>query len=132
MELTYTTMIVFLIILFIGYLIGAFVANKRWEDEIPGIRSDAIKKSRSVLTGQFSEQLAPYLPGFKYKPTEARFIGKPIDFIVFAGLDEKDPQEIIFVEVKTGKAKTSPVENKLKNIIEEKKVRWEEYRVMEQ
>lgn len=131
MELAYTTMIVFLIILFVGYLIGTFVANKRWQEQVPQIRGDAIKKSRSVLTGQFSEQLAPYLPGFKYKPTEARFIGKPIDFIIFSGLDEKDPQEIIFIEVKSGHAKTSPVENKLKKIIEEKKVRWEEYRVME-
>lgn len=130
MEITITTMIVFLIISFVGYLIGTFLENKRWQEEVPFIRGDAVKKSRSVLTGQFSEQLAPYLPGFKYKPTEVRFIGKPIDFIVFAGLDEKDPQEIIFVEVKSQNAKMSPVENKLRKIVEEKKVRWEEYRVM--
>lgn len=121
--------IIFIIILFLGYLSGQFVERKKWEDEVPFIRGDAVKKSRSVLTGQFSEQLAPYLPGFKYKPTEVRFIGKPVDFIVFAGLDEKDPQEIVFVEVKSGNAKMSPVENKLKKIVEERKVRWEEYRV---
>jgi len=34
-------------------------------------------KSRAVLGGQFSEQLAPFLPDFKYLPTECRFVGKP-------------------------------------------------------
>lgn len=125
-------MIVFLIILFIGYLIGTFVANRRWQDDVPNIRSDAVRKSRSVLTGQFSEHLAPYLPGFNHSPTEARFIGKPVDFIVFKGLDGKDPQEVVFVEVKSGKASLSPVESRLKRIIDEKKVRWEEYRVPDQ
>ena len=88
-------------------------------------------KSRAVLGGQFSEQLAPYLPNFNYLPTECRFIGKPIDFLVFKGMDEKNITEVIFVEAKSWKSKLSSQEKSLKEAIENKKVRWEEYRVPE-
>ncbi|MBU0757808.1 MAG: hypothetical protein KKF44_07080 [Nanoarchaeota archaeon] len=123
----------FVFFLYIGYRLGIKRATvevaRKWSDFIPKIREDAIKKSRSVLTGQFSEQLAPYLPDFPYKPTEVRFIGKPIDFLVFKGMDEKEPEEIVFVEVKSGDAGLSTPERKLRDVIKQKKVRWEEYRV---
>lgn len=122
-------------VLGVGFGIGVLVArtrvNHEWEERVPEIRETAIKQSRAVLAGQFSEQLAPYLPDFKYSPSEARFVGKPIDFIVFKGLDRKEPEEIIFVEVKSGAAKPSMVEKKLKEVITRKNVRWEEYRVPE-
>ena len=66
---------------FIGQKIGAYRKHKEWEEALPDYRKDAIMKSRAVLGGQFSEQLAPYLPNFKYLPTECRFIGKPIDLM---------------------------------------------------
>lgn len=116
----------------IGYKFGAFKRNKFWEAELPSHRKDAIMKSRAVLGGQFSEQLAPYLPDFEYLPTECRFVGKPIDFIVFKGMDEKNINEVVFVEVKSGKAKLSSSEKKLKDAIDKKKVRWVEYRIPEE
>ena len=116
----------------IGSKVGAFRKHKEWEEALPEHRKDAIMKSRAVLGGQFSEQLAPFLPNFKYLPTEARFIGKPIDFLVFKGMDEKKINEVVFVEVKSGNAKTSSVEKSLKETIENKRVRWEEYRIPEE
>jgi len=59
--------------------------KQRHEKEI---RKDAVKKSRAAIAGRVTEQIAPYLPEFKYNPKDARFIGSPIDFIVFDGLDE--------------------------------------------
>ena len=127
--------ILVIIILYIGYRIGIVLgferAKAKFKEMESEIRKDAAKRSRAVLGGQFSEQLAPYLPDFPYNPNEARFIGKPIDFIVFRGLDEKEPSEVIFVEVKSGKSRLSSQENKLKNVIENKKVSWEEYRIPE-
>lgn len=116
----------------IGYRSGCFRRDKYWEGELPDQRKDAIMKSRAVLGGQFSEQLAPFLPNFKYLPTECRFVGKPIDMIVFKGMDEKNINEIVFVEVKSGNSKLSQHEKKLKEIIDQKKVRWEEYRIPEE
>jgi predicted Holliday junction resolvase-like endonuclease len=119
------------VLIYIGFLIGRWVNNKKWEEQLPEIREDAIKRSRAVLGGQFSEQLAPYLPDFPYSPTECRFIGKPIDFIVFKGMDAKEITEVKFVEVKSGKAGMSTHERKLRDAINDKKVTWEEYRIPE-
>ncbi len=127
-ELTGIVLLVF-IVLFIGYIVGKFAAKKELKEKIPEIRETAIKQSRAVLSGQFSEQIAPYMPGFPYKPAEARFIGKPIDFVIFRGMDEKKIDEVIFVEVKTGKSNLNSVERSLRNAIENKNVKWDEYRV---
>jgi predicted Holliday junction resolvase-like endonuclease len=97
--------------------------------ETEAIRQDAVKRSRAVLSGQFSEQLAPFLPGFPWRPTEARFIGKPVDFIVFKGMDEKEISEIVFVEVKSGNAQLSQQERRLRDAVLAKRVSWHEYRV---
>ena len=121
--------ILFLLILYIGFLIGKFISRKEMEEKIPAVREEAIKQSRAVLSGQFSEQIAPFLPDFPYKPTEARFIGKPIDFIIFRGMDEKKIEEVVFVEVKTGKSSLNNSEKSLKDTIQNKKISWDEYRV---
>lgn len=72
------------------------------------------------------EQMVPYLPEFKYDPTEARFIGSPIDFIVFPGLSANDPEEVVLVEVKSGKtARLTERERKIRDLVEAGKVRWE-------
>lgn len=120
-----------LIAYWIGNKIGKYKTNKYWENEIPNYRKDAIMKSRAVLGGQFSEQLAPYLPNFKYLPTECKFLGKPIDFLVFKGMDEKKIDEVVFVEVKSGNAKLNQHEKNLKETIDKKRVRWVEYRIPE-
>ena len=120
------------IALFVGYFVGKKIAAHSLQKQIPEIREDAIKKSRAVLGGQFSEQLAPFLPDFPFNPTEARFIGKPIDFLVFRGMDEKSISEVVFVEVKSGQARMNPVEKTLKDAIVNKRVSWAEYRIPEE
>jgi len=131
--ITIILIIIFLIAIAVAYWLGqksgAFKRDKFWEGEIPSYRKDAVMKSRAVLGGHFSEQLAPFLPDFKHLPNECRFVGKPVDLIVFKGMDDKDINEVIFVEVKSGKARLSPVEKKLKETIKKKKVKWEEYRI---
>jgi len=120
-----------ILVLALGYLFGATIANHKWKDRLPDIRQEAALKSRSVLRGLFSEQLAPYLPDFPYSPTEARFIGKPVDFIVFEGMDEKKINSVKFVEVKSGTSQLSAQEKELKKAIDNKKVSFEEYRMPE-
>ncbi len=97
-----------------------------WMQEKSNAQKQAVAQSRAVLGGKFVEQMTPYLPEFKYDPTEARFIGSPIDLIVFPGLSHGDPQEIVIIEVKTGKHRQlSPPEKKIRQLIEEGMVRWE-------
>ncbi len=98
----------------------------RWETEKDRAVKGAISQSRAVLGGKFTEQMVPYLPDFKYDPTEARFIGSPIDLIIFPGLARGDPEEIVIMEIKTGKtAQLTPQERKIRQLIEEGMVRWE-------
>ena len=123
--------VILITLLVIGFLVGKWFENQKWLSKIPEIRSKAIERSRAVLKGQFSEQLAPFLPDFPWSPNEARFIGKPIDFLVFKGADEKNIEEIVFVEVKSGKSQLSSQERKLRDVVKSKKVSWVEYRVPE-
>jgi len=98
----------------------------RWGAEMEQARKSAVTQSRAVLGGKFTEQMAPYLPEFNYDPTEARFIGSPIDLIVFPGLSKGDPREIVIMEIKFGKnCQLTQSERKIRQLIEEGMVRWE-------
>ena len=77
------------------------------------------KKSSEVRTGQIAEQLVPFLDKFKYNPKNAHFIGMPIDYIVF------NDDEVVFVEVKTGKSILSNKQKNIKSLVDSSKVRFE-------
>lgn len=134
--ITIIILIIFLIGLIIAYWLGnragRFRRDKYWEEQLPDYKKNAIMKSRAIIGGQFSEQLSPYLPNFPFLPTECRFVGKPIDFLVFKGMDNKEIDEVVFVEVKSGDSKLSSQEKNLKETIEKKKVKWMEYRIPEE
>ncbi len=99
---------------------------QRWEAELAQGRKAAVTQSRAVLGGRFTEQMAPYLPEFHYDPTEARFIGTPIDMVVFPGLARGEPQEIVIMEVKSGRnPQLTPQQRKIRQLIEDGMVRWE-------
>jgi len=98
----------------------------QWQAELERGRKEAITQSRAVLGGKFTEQIVPFFPDFKYDPTEVRFIGSPIDMIVFPGLAKGDPEEIVILEVKTGNAQLTPQQKKIRQLIEDGMVRWDE------
>jgi len=106
----------------------------RWQGEINQARKSAVNQSRAVLGGKFTEQMVPYFPDFRYDPTEVRFIGSPIDLIVFPGLAQGEPREIVILEIKTGRsAQLTPAQKKIRQLIEDGMVRWDEiYRVSEE
>jgi len=98
----------------------------RWQEEKEKARRESVMQSRAVLGGKFTEQMAPYLPEFNYDPTEARFIGSPIDLIIFPGLANGEPKEIVIMEIKTSKTgQLTPQERKIRQLIEDGMVRWE-------
>ena len=110
-------------------LILLIIQTIRLHSNRSALRSDAIKRSRSVIGGQLAEQVAPFLPGFPCNPGDARFIGKPVDFIAFPGLTEDDKvHEVLLIEVKTGKSALSGREKEIKRAVSEGRVRYIEYR----
>jgi predicted Holliday junction resolvase-like endonuclease len=92
------------------------------------MRTEGALQSRAIVRGQIYEQLVPYLPGFRFNPKDAQFLGRPVDFVVFDGLDEGDLRRIVFVEVKTGGAKLTTRERLVRNAIREGNVEWAEIR----
>jgi predicted Holliday junction resolvase-like endonuclease len=81
------------------------------------------KKASEIRLGQIAEQFVPFIENFPYDPKRARFIGSPIDLMVFGD------DEIVFLEIKTGKSRLNANQTRIKKQIEEKKVKWDVIRV---
>jgi len=123
------TMLTIIFAVAIGFILGRVVSAIMFARRLKTERADAAAKSRSVVGGHFAEQLSPYLPGFPYKPTEAKFLGKPVDFIIFEGLDDKKVTGVVFLEVKSGGAGMNTNQRTLKTAVEAGNVRFDTYRV---
>jgi predicted Holliday junction resolvase-like endonuclease len=102
-----------------------------WKLEVaPEIRKDSVNRSRSTLKGKIAEQMAPLLPEFTFNPADARFIGSPVDYIIFDGLtdvadDRKKEIRIIFMDVKHGTGSLTRTQRVIRDAVSEKKVSWE-------
>ena len=78
------------------------------------------------------EQLSPFLPNFPFDPTEVRFIGSPIDCLVFRGASREECDEVVFLEIKTGKGELKSVQRRVRDAVNQGRVRWEEYQAGEE
>jgi predicted Holliday junction resolvase-like endonuclease len=92
---------------------------------------DSVNKSRSILRGKTTEQLVPLTEEFlkEFIPSDAKFLGSPIDYVIFSGAgsitDGEDKEiEIVFMDIKTGKAKLTKVQRAIKKAVEERRIRW--------
>ncbi len=103
---------------------------------------DAQKRSnntqRSVIKGQIAEQFVPFLADFPFYASECQFLGKPIDYVIFHNLDNYQDGlcalsevQIIFADVKTGKARLNKRQEIIKQVILNGQVRFCELRVKE-
>ena len=100
-------------------------AFEQWKVEFEkGIRKDAAAKSQSTLVGKITEHFIPYLPDFSYNPQDARFLGSPVDFVIFDGLSEGTLRKIVFVEVKTNAGSLSMRERQIRDVVQNKLVEW--------
>lgn len=88
------------------------------------IRQDAISKSRSTLVGKITEHFIPFLPDFVYNPKDARFLGSPVDYVVFDGLSEDDLKKVIFIEVKTNSGALTRRERQIRDAVQSGRVEW--------
>lgn len=88
-------------------------------DRLEGERSR--QKSLSTVYGQISEQWFPLMDRYPYDSQSFRFLGSPIDGIQF----EED--KIIFCEFKANRSTLSPLQKQIKQLVEAKRVYWEEF-----
>jgi predicted Holliday junction resolvase-like endonuclease len=116
-----------------GLLIGLLLAGIYvlwWKARYTrALRRDAVARSEAVTTGKVSEQLVPFLPGFGFNPRDARFLGSPVDLVVFDGLADGRVERIVLVEVKTGASTLSTRERLVRDAVRAGRVEWLELRL---
>ena len=106
-----------------------------WKLENAGaIRKDSVNRSRSTLKGKIAEQMAPVLPDFGFSPADARFIGSPVDYVIFDGLtrvadDKEDEISIVFMDVKKGCGALTRTQRLIKRAVEKKSIAWKTMRI---
>ena len=72
------------------------------DNDILEARKDSNKKQRATIKGQITETIAPWSMTVVNSVSELNFLGNPIDFIGFKGLDGDGDIDIKFIEVKSG------------------------------
>ena len=94
------------------------------------VAAESVARSEAVLRGRVTEQLAPLLGGFAFAAADARFLGSPIDFVVFDGLSDVVDgraarlRRIVLVDVKTGRATLNTVQRRVRACVEDGGVTW--------
>ena len=105
-------------------------------ETVVSARRQGADQSRAVLKGKMAEQMAPLLPGFSYWPADARFLGDPVDYIVFNGYsmakdggDTGEDVEIVILDIKQGKSMLTEGQRQIAKAVEAGRVRFEVVRV---
>jgi predicted Holliday junction resolvase-like endonuclease len=96
---------------------------------IKDARKDTGNRQRSIIKGQISEVLAPWSIESVNSVKELNFLGSPIDFVGFKGLDGEGDIDIKIIEVKSGKSKLNKNQRRIRDAVVAKRIEWVEVRV---
>lgn len=111
--------VAFVIALWLVYKLASLRADLRWQKQLVSLRKAIADQQRAGIKGKVSETFAPFLKGFPFKSSECKFLGDPIDYVVFEGLDERDIKGVHFVEVKQGTSRLSKHQKQIKDLIDQ-------------
>lgn len=96
----------------------------------------SVNTSRAVLKGKMAEQLAPIMPQFQYLPSDAKFLGDPVDYVVFDGYSDfregegrAEDIEVVLIDIKSGGARLSKGQMAIAQAIQQGRVRFETIRI---
>ena len=130
-ELEVETIVVIVIsCLIILYLLWIIIKMKfAHRATIMDARKDTGNRQRSIIKGQISEVLAPWSIESVNSVKELNFLGSPIDFVGFKGLDGEGDIDIKFIEVKSGKSRLNKNQRRIRDAVVAKRIEWVEVRV---
>ena len=110
---------------------AAFEQAKTWLAEWKileekNLRKDAVTRSMGVNFGKITEHLIPFsIHLAEFDPRDIRFIGSPVDLMIFDGATSKrDILDIYFVEIKTGAGQLSKKQKTIREAIEGHRIHW--------
>ena len=84
----------------------------------------AERTTTAVNIGKNLERALPTIKGFKWVVPDSKFLGDPIDLLVFNGLSNGKVDSLSFVEVKSGKAKLNNHQKSIRDAIGDHKVSY--------
>lgn len=123
-----------IVVLLAIIVVRLLVKVHRLEGSIALEREDAVetfkKRSGRTRVGTAVEQMVPFMEGFPYDASDARFIGGgPVDYVIFDGLTDGEIRELVFLDVKTGKSKTNGAQKLVQRCADLGHVRFGIFRV---
>ena len=86
-------------------------------------REGSLRRSESTRYGQITEQFMPFISDYPYDSKQFRFLGSPIDGVQF----EED--KIVMIEFKSAGSQLSTRQRRIRNLVREGKVDFQEIRV---
>jgi len=106
------------LVLFLGLLVAVRRARRLREE----LEDETYhRQSLSTTYGRITEQWFPLMDAYPYDPQGFRFLGSPVDGIQF----EED--RVVIVEFKTNRSRLSENQKRIKRLVEEGHVYWEEF-----
>ena len=127
---TETIVVIAISSLIVLYLLKIIVQMKlSHRTAIHDARKDTSNRQRSVIKGQISEVIAPWSIKAVNSVKELNFMGNPIDFVGFKGLDGEGEIEIKFIEIKSGKSRLTKNQRRIRDAVIAKRIEWVEVRV---
>ena len=105
------------------------ILEEQHKSDLKNVRKDSTNRQRGILKGQISELIAPWLLKSVDSVKELNFLGNPIDFIGFKGLDGDGEVDIKLIEVKTGKSRLNKNQKRVKAAVESNRVSWVEVKI---
>ena len=127
---TETILVIAISCLIVLYLLWKIIELKlAHRAAINNARKDTGNRQRSIIKGQISEVIAPWSIESVNSVKELNFLGSPIDFVGFKGLDGDDEIEIKFIEIKSGTSRLTKNQRRIRDAVIAKRIEWVEVRV---
>jgi predicted Holliday junction resolvase-like endonuclease len=79
----------------------------------------AERTAQAVNLGKIIEKIVPSFPSFSFSAGDCRALFEPIDYLIFSGLASHGQVDaLVFVDVKSGKARLTGVQKNIKDRVE--------------
>ncbi len=121
-------------------LITLLVEVRRLRQSIPDLVDEEVgiaikefkKRSGRTRVGTTVEQMVPFVKEMPFDPSDMRILsGGPVDYVVFDGLCDGYLRELVFLDVKTGKAKKNDAQKQVQRCADLGQVRFALFEVSE-
>ena len=105
-----------------GYEKGLTEAREMLSKKTISSDEGAEKKSLEVNYGKTIEKLIHLHKDFNFPLEDCRFLGDPLDVLVFNGSAQNSVNHITFMEIKTGEAKLNPHQKMIRDAVNDQNV----------